>query len=288
MSEAPPLRKVLDFLRSGDPVRQQKALAVIARFHMVEARTALSDFLHGLPAGPLHDAASRTLTLLAERSRHGSSESAEGSAPSPPVEDPGVPKGTGRMPRDVHGRLEAVIEASATKDRSAADDLLFLCKSEREPLIRRMLAKALERVLGKEGFWPIVENLLGDSDPEVRISAVEALEEMGDLRACPFFFRLLADSHEKVHAHVVAALGHFSRPQLLQAAEVASHSKDVAMRRAAASALINLGEPASLPLLQHLLEDSDEEVIRLARCALKALSDGGLEEATLLLAALEL
>lgn len=264
------LRDILDLLRSGEEKKIRRALALVAREHVVEARSALLDFLHGLPAGALRDAVAGTLAVLDAGGRSGARH---GASQRPP--EGAVPSRDGFSSSDVHVRLDAVIEATVTKDRGAADALVALARSEREPQVRRMLAKALERVLGRDAFWIIVEHLLGDGDPEVRITAVEALEELHALRACPFFFRMLLDPSEKVVAHVKGALNRFGRADLLRAAEVGSKLKDPSIRRAVALALADMGEVASRAVVDRLLGDEDPEVREAAALARARLDEAG-------------
>ncbi|MFB3882591.1 MAG: HEAT repeat domain-containing protein [Armatimonadota bacterium] len=153
--------------------------------------------------------------------------------------------------------------------------------------LERLLAKgnadqreAAARALGGGGeaaITPLI-GALKDQAPQVRGAAAESLGLMDDARIVAPLLGLLDDPDEYVRGRADWALsdGIARKPSKRTAAPFieALRSRDVKVRRAAASALSRLKDPSAVgPLIEALEQDGDEEVRYNAVVALGAIGD---------------
>jgi len=143
--------------------------------------------------------------------------------------------------------LAAPVAASARQDASQdVQELLVTLKSEKVP--ERAAAARILGEMGKaaEEAVPGLQDALVDADKEVRRSAARSLSDIG-----------------RPSRPAVGALGK------------ALKDSDPQVRQAAAYALGRIGDPAGKPFLEAAKKDTNENVKRAAKDALKALKKQG-------------
>jgi HEAT repeat protein len=152
-------------------------------------------------------------------------------------------------------------------DLQAVPALMEALKDEDKD-VRQTAAEAL----GKIGVpaVPALMEALKDEDWRVRQAAARALGEIGDPQALPALIQALKD--EYVREAVEEALGKIGVPAVPALIE-ALKDDDEDVRRAAAGALGEIGDPQAVPALIEALKDDDEYVRRAAVGALGKIGD---------------
>jgi len=147
--------------------------------------------------------------------------------------------------------------------------------------VRRRAAQILPTIGDDLIVAPLVA-ALADKDEGVRAKAARALAEMGDGRAVePLAKVLRTDSDESVRRESAKALGNLGDSRAVE--PLIEALEDVRLRRAAQTALANLGEIAVVPLVSFLHTADPGETRDAARTVLSELGGRGrAEEPTLL------
>ena len=113
----------------------------------------------------------------------------------------------------------------------------------------------------RAGAVPQLINLLGDSDPWVRMAAARALGEVRDERALARLVATLADDNWRVRELAVWALSEMKDDRAVTAlCSVLLSDARVEVRRGAAEALGEIASAAALPSLKQALNDAEPTV----------------------------
>jgi HEAT repeat protein len=167
---------------------------------------------------------------------------------------------------------------------SCARQLKHLGAAAVEPLLaalagdNRLEATVAAETLGELGDLRAVDGLieaLRSTDRTVCQAVADALGRLGDPRAAPSLVAVLQHRRdEDARGRAARALGRLGSPEALAPlmTMVAAPSEPGWVRRAAAEALGDLGDPAAAPLLQGLLNDASRELRESAVQALGALA----------------
>lgn len=148
-----------------------------------------------------------------------------------------------------------------------AENALIETASHREERVRRSVATALAR-LGTARSIQMVQQMLGDPVPEVRVHAVQGLGSVKMPRAVSVLSRALdGEQDPEVQAVILAALGRQATEEavarLTKAAEAEGRlfkRKPTALRVSAVQALAEANTPAAVAALQRFVEDKDRDV----------------------------
>ena len=137
-----------------------------------------------------------------------------------------------------------------------------------DPLVRRRTL-ALLSDLGRRDARSLVERLVADNDPDVRVDAVRTLATLTDTDISALMVPRLRDPDKRVRAAAIVCLLQIeNEPELSERAQGALagmlRDADPKTREAAAQALGSIGGADSHAGLLHLLSDSDLEVLRAA------------------------
>lgn len=282
----------------------ESAVQVLAE-HAITDREALAEMInealceHAPVAVPM-------LVRLASRIQGGPDARYVGAAVGPARAAPGV------VDQLLAHDEEPVREAAAAVlgEMGSDQSLRVLVRKARDPdaPVRRAAIAALGR-MGTEALRPLA-GLLDDRDPEARKAAADVLATLGpqavdvlvrrlrasrDIPLCIVICHALARAHvtsagdalvavleggrdEGLRLAAASALAQLSRPEGLQALQIALGGADQAMRVEAAEALAALGGAAALALLP--LVDDDNPRVRAA--ATGAFRHAGADEVDLL------
>jgi HEAT repeat protein len=159
-------------------------------------------------------------------------------------------------------RMTAAWALGEIEDAGAVRALLPLLR-DRDTGVRWAAAGALGNI-EDVGAAPALEQLLaGEPDRRVRLQAVEALGNIEAARSAPALARVMDGNDAELALAAAEAIGNLddlehAPVQLIRAAS----SPDPRMRRAVASALANIEDPAGEPALLALLTDADPEIRR--------------------------
>jgi putative membrane-bound dehydrogenase-like protein len=158
-------------------------------------------------------------------------------------------------------------------------DLLPLLRDrfgqEREPLVRKELARALGQIRDDQAVPLLLASLAdGHESDDVRDAALASLAAIGS-RSSQALVGLLArdDFPTRLQRGVIAVLGTTRARDALAAVVAKVSSPDEGVRTAAAEAIGELGQAAGAPPLRPLLEDPSAPVRRAAASALGLLKD---------------
>jgi len=162
-----------------------------------------------------------------------------------------------------------------------AESPLIETATHHEERVRRSVATALAR-LGTARAIQIVQQMLADPVPEVRVHAVQGLGGVTMPRAVSVLSRALdSEQDQEVQAVILAALGRQATDEavarLLKAAEPDGRlfkRKPTALRVSAVQALAEANTPAALAALKRFVEDKDRDVRDAAARALRPKSEG--------------
>jgi HEAT repeat protein len=169
----------------------------------------------------------------------------------------------GRVGRREIPHLLPLLRARAPEVRAvvAADLGLWRADQAREALretlgdpdaaVRRAALEALLRLEAVQALPRVRELLAGDPDPEVRRLAARFLGRIrDDVSPLRLLVRALQrDSAPAVRCAAALALGHLEATEALEPLREAARSEDLYLRRAAAEALLQLGEIEGLEIL---------------------------------------
>jgi HEAT repeat protein len=187
-------------------------------------------------------------------------------------------------------RIEERLEAVEVRLRAQADDPVlrgFTYLDSSSSRLRREGINLLRRFArSDQQSLNAIRGMLSDSDPEVRESAIDALEDVDDRDSAPQILSLLGDESGNVREEALRALPELfernrdgERPSQAEIAaitpaildRIGDSEEDV--RRAAIEALGDLRAPGVVPDLVHALEDPSERVREEAVDALMSVGD---------------
>ncbi|HEX7337676.1 MAG TPA: HEAT repeat domain-containing protein [Gemmatimonadales bacterium] len=157
---------------------------------------------------------------------------------------------------------------------AAVDPLtLVLGDSTRQPA-RAWAANVLGEVRAPRAF-PVLVRALSDADDEVRAKAATALGRLGDRRAVGYLLeQLLTDPAPFVRLRIAASLGQFGGPEVTERLVRALGDPAWWVRMRSVEALEQIGPGAEAPLLV-ALDDSDPDIRARAAVALERLGVPG-------------
>lgn len=133
------------------------------------------------------------------------------------------------------------------------------------PEVRRPAVIAYLKSLtqGEEALiFPFVSPLLYDTDEEIRIIAVNAMEELNDSQSANAIGALVIDQSPRVRAAVARVLGMMRTDAALQYLRKEAGDSDPSVRRAVVEALGRFRKDAAAPILRTMLERETDQAIR--------------------------
>jgi HEAT repeat protein len=179
---------------------------------------------------------------------------------APFLQDPSIPvRGAAVAALIKHGGLDGIL--------MAAESLKSFLQHP-DPRVRLQAARILREIEVKNFFQPVLE-LLSDSDPSVRLSAVEAAGAMHS----PELIEPLAAAlgrHETAEAAVRALAAYGASIERSLFAFLHDSNQPIEVRRKVPRVLAEVGEQESVSQLLNALDDPDTELrIAIARAATK-------------------
>lgn len=176
---------------------------------------------------------------------------------------------------------DTVVKGSAVGAMARMGDasipILFdiLASTERDEIMKGHAAWALA-FIGIEAK-PYLSPALASPVPEVRSAAIGVLvkvvqENPEDTDSCELLIKSLADEDENVRSEAAAALGNLAYQPAFTALVELLHHQNSESRKAAALALMKLGNPDAIPILESSL-DREETIGSIIKLALSKLRD---------------
>ena len=170
-------------------------------------------------------------------------------------------------------RVLGEIGDSQAVDTSATMPLIESLREDRNVDVRVRAARALGRLGGKEVVEPLVE-ALNDENPQVCITATDALIEIGDVATDALMESL---THEKVNVRCDAtrALGEIGNPKAVDKIITMLKDEWVNVRIYAVTSLGKLNDKKAVPALIEVMQNTKEnDLVRAgAAAALGVLRD---------------
>jgi bilin biosynthesis protein len=174
---------------------------------------------------------------------------------------------------------DTVVKGSAVGAMARMGDasipILFdiLASTERDETMKGHAAWALA-FIGVEAK-PYLSPALASPVPEVRSAAIGVLvkvvqETPEDIDSCELLIKSLADEDENVRSEAAAALGNLAYQPAFAALVELLHHQNSESRKAAALALMKLGNPEAIPILESSL-DREETIVPIIKLALSKL-----------------
>jgi bilin biosynthesis protein len=174
---------------------------------------------------------------------------------------------------------DTVVKGSAVGAMARMGDasipILFdiLASTERDETMKGHAAWALA-FIGVEAK-PYLSPALASPVPEVRSAAIGVLvkvvqETPEDTDSCELLIKSLADEDENVRSEAAAALGNLAYQPAFAALVELLHHQNSESRKAAALALMKLGNPEAIPILESSL-DREETIVPIIKLALSKL-----------------
>lgn len=139
---------------------------------------------------------------------------------------------------------------------------LVLALADSNPWRRARAVVALAECRASDAFEQMAQ-LLDDAEEPVRRAAATALGKLQDSRAVPLLSTLLSRSGESafVRSYAAASLGTLKDSRSVEALVAALDAPEALLRRAAARALLRIGDPRPRPRLEAMaVEDPDPSV----------------------------
>ncbi len=175
----------------------------------------------------------------------------------------------------LHGDANATVRATAVASltditgKDAAKDL-EKAADDVDASVRLEVAGALAG-LGSTGSKTLAR-LVGDSDPGVRMLAIEGLGQTGDAEQIPLLAKAAEDQsrrNKQVRVAVAHALGNIGGAKALDALNTLAADPDPGVRQGAAEAYGRIGGPKAVKALEALKRDKTKRVRNSARRALQ-------------------
>jgi twitching motility protein PilT len=160
--------------------------------------------------------------------------------------------------------------------------------TDESDVVRRYAVGFLKRLKDPRALGALVRTAQNDADWWTREWAIEAMAEIGDLRAAPYIADILEREPNMV-VPCLCALGTLRAVDQLELVARSLSHVEADVRLEAARALGEIGDRAAVAALMPLLEDPEHRVATMARKVIGALdsvrvgNDGGTERAQTLL-----
>lgn len=139
------------------------------------------------------------------------------------------------------------------KVREAVEPLLHILKDDEEENVRREAVMALGEIEDARAVTSLVEVLKGEDAAYVRCGAALALGVIGDQRAIQPLISVLSNEEEVfVLSDAASALGKFGNPQAVLPLISLFENEDSNLAEHIKWALVSIGQPAVIPLIQAL------------------------------------
>jgi len=146
---------------------------------------------------------------------------------------------------------------------------------ERDSAYQRSLVIRFMQTIGGEQYFTEIVAYLGDEDPRVVSTAIEALEAIGNTKALAYLAQCVTHPHNRVQASAMKALYNLGDQTALNLFEKMVSSPHSEYRNSAAYALKEMKIEKGIPLLARLAKDEVESVRQKALDGLKAMADAG-------------
>ncbi len=156
-------------------------------------------------------------------------------------------------------RRNAAILFAALGD---GDRLTLLVKDE-DPLVRQAAVTSVGKLRLPTSSGTLVI-ALSDEDPDVRIAAAEALAHVGDVKVITALTHALADDDVWVQCAVLKSLTSICPEETLNAVRSVFTGAEGLLMITCLKLLEELSEEGALDLVEHALDNNDEEVVTLA------------------------
>ena len=156
---------------------------------------------------------------------------------------------------DPTARARAARILGENRERDAAEALKLAMMDDADLTVRHEAAVALGRIGVVE---PLID-ALAMPDARVRVTATQALGQIGDPRGIKPLIVALRDSSTEVRSHAAFALKKIGAPAV-EGLMAALHHPDAVVRWAAARILGSLGDKRALPELERLAREDDTPV----------------------------
>jgi WD40 repeat protein len=189
------------------------------------------------------------------------------------IMEPGEDELSDLLATDLRGYFELLVLRYASQETGPAD-------REENTLAAPTPAAILKRLrLGRPSLLPEMDGTqllaaLESNEWQVRVSAVQKLEEWGERAPIERLIKALKDEHEAVRAAAAHALGAHGNPKAIAPLVDALQDMIWLVRAAAVQALGMLGEPVPVEPLMLALQDEDESVRAVAVRALGTMGEG--------------
>jgi HEAT repeat protein len=158
------------------------------------------------------------------------------------------------------------------------DALVSQALSDSDPQVLVTAIEAVEVSTGQEAVSRLQELLTNSAYVPVREAAANALGRVGSDKSVPVLMAALDDAAENVRWFAVEGLRKLGAGQAVpRVSEMLEKDPSPRVREIAASTLGELGQPAAVPALRKALDDGSERVRQKAVSALLALASGSYE-----------
>ena len=175
-------------------------------------------------------------------------------------------------------RLKAAREIYKKADRSYLPSILQCLQCEGSSVVKAALIKTLGKLDGKHQIRTL-RKFVDDSDPRVRLSAVNALINTQSQLAYTLVFQRFDDDDELVRQRARDALNILGTDRALVLLTNMSKAHQAWLRDTAAQVLGFIDSDSSLELLEDFADDPVPNVRKSALASLKELAQRGCEEA---------
>ncbi|MBI4872326.1 MAG: HEAT repeat domain-containing protein [Candidatus Riflebacteria bacterium] len=276
------LQRLAELLSSPDKTLRAKAVVLLARSGMQEARALLENVAASDASSEIREYARKVLSA---------SDRVSSSGASPAVAKAGGSDATPKVPSeaDLQRALNsgdrrliagAVRYAMEHGVRSLAPEVVRLLESAPDPELLPALAVAAGWLGAGVGH---LLALLGHPDPRVRAGAIGGLEKLADPAALPALLERLRDDEPRCRTMAARALGTFGLERQLRCLEAMLRGPELARQETAAYALGFLTTPAAFGLFKLALASPHRLVRDQARASLARLAEKGNDRAADLL-----
>jgi HEAT repeat protein len=155
---------------------------------------------------------------------------------------------------DWRARLEAVEQLAEVRDEDLLEALIEIVKDHHHDL--NALNAALKLLsLPARSFFPGLQALMQDPDPEVRTYAAVTLGLVGDERGIPILIKALDDPDKNVRFVAIEGLGRLKAAAAVDPLIEILKGEDFFLKFPAVQAVANIGDPSPIPQLLLLLQD---------------------------------
>lgn len=178
---------------------------------------------------------------------------------------------------DAHGYVcRAAIEALGRIGNTTVAEYVIHELKNGKSYVRRAAKEALKHIGDAQIVPFLLQSLKYESDPTVLKDTENALNQISDIDAAPYFFEALHEESERVRQIAAQALGRIGGIDAIAALMDLRHDPSLDVRIAVAAALGELGDTQACPVLLELLNDKSP---KLRRIAVKGLGRIGTPEA---------